>query len=206
MNIPSFSAPALAPAQPTVNQAALVLPNLSGLSLSSSSTSQVIPPTQIPVATQTMAFQTNETGLKGQILTYLAQHPSSTAQDMAKAMYPGQEIEKTKEINSALYKMVYEHKVQKVDQKPVRWSLKTYTVTSNNQQVQVTHDSIKTAVLDALKQKGIGVPVMTKDLVQSLPYDRSQVNSALYAMEKQGLVKKEADVDGKNPRWSLLTA
>lgn len=203
MNIPTFSTPV---APDAVNQAALVLPNLSSLSLSSTSQpTQLVPPSPIAVSAVTATFQTNETGLKGQILTYLSQHPSSTAQDMAKAMYPGQEVEKTKEINSALYKMVYEHKVQKVDQKPVRWSLKTYTVTSNNQQIHVTHDSIKNDVLDALKQKGVGVPVLTKDLVQALPYDRSQVNSALYAMEKQHLVKKDADADGKNPRWSLLT-
>ena len=104
MNIPSFSGSPVVQttSQPNASQAALVLPNLSGLSLSSSSQPmQIVPPSPVPVATQNTAFQTNETGLKGQILTYLSQHPSSTAQDMAKVMYPGQETDKTKEINSA---------------------------------------------------------------------------------------------------------
>lgn len=63
--------------------------------------------------------------------------------------------------------------------------------------------ALQEKIKEFLKEKK-GEKLSPKIIAEKFGVEKSIANQALYALEKMGLVKKDADPNGKNPMWSFI--
>lgn len=113
-----------------------------------------------------------------------------TTLKISKEMY-GPEATK-KQINSVLYSLLRKKKVLKdsdANGRNPRWKL------SDNY-------NLEESILRLLSNSDHYVT--TRDIVNEMGVDRKTVNSVLYALEKDGRIKKMTDENGTKPRWIVV--
>lgn len=98
----------------------------------------------------------------------------------------------TKEINPSLYSLLSSKQVEKIAEENgsnPRWRLSPQA-------------RAREAVLALLNSKE-AIPVKRIQEQLRTKLEKTQLNSLLYSLQKEGLVTKEANPDGTNPRWLL---
>lgn len=100
----------------------------------------------------------------------------------------------TSNLNSYLYSLMWKNLVKKEDpeegKKAPRW------------RIQIAEaERVQDVVLSYLEDNPEGVNPQTLAKLCNIP--KSDLNKYLYRWEKDQLVRKTADPDGKNPKWFL---